>query len=108
MPFDMRANRAFLGRVVRYLAEEAGIRQFLDIGTGIPTAGNTHEIAQADRARVPGRVRGLRPGRAGARPRTADQRAAGATEYIDADLRDTATILDQAGQDYSTSLSPWR
>jgi hypothetical protein len=36
-----RANRAFLGRAVRYLAGEAGIRQFLDIGTGIPTAGNT-------------------------------------------------------------------
>src|SRR5215469_18185670 len=36
-----RANRAFLGRVVRYLAGEAGIRQFLDIGTGIPTAENT-------------------------------------------------------------------
>jgi hypothetical protein len=42
-----RANRAFLGRIVGYLAEEAGIRQFLDIGTGIPTAGNTHEVAQA-------------------------------------------------------------
>ena len=41
-----RANRAFLGRVVRYLAGEAGIRQFLDIGTGIPTVGNTHEVAQ--------------------------------------------------------------
>lgn len=42
-----RANRAFLGRAVRYLVAEAGIRQFLDIGTGIPTAGNTHEVAQA-------------------------------------------------------------
>jgi hypothetical protein len=47
MAFSARANRAFLGRVVRYLAEEAGIRQFLDIGTGIPTAGNTHQVAQA-------------------------------------------------------------
>jgi hypothetical protein len=44
--FAARANRAFLGRAVRYLAEEAGIRQFLDIGTGIPAAGNTHEVAQ--------------------------------------------------------------
>jgi len=42
-----RDNRAFLGRAVRYLVTEAGVRQFLDIGTGIPTAGNTHEIAQA-------------------------------------------------------------
>jgi S-adenosyl methyltransferase len=47
MAFAARANRAFLGRAVRYLAGDAGIRQFLDIGTGIPTAGNTHEVAQA-------------------------------------------------------------
>ena len=45
--FGARANRAFLGRAVRYLATEAGIRQFLDIGTGIPAADNTHEVAQA-------------------------------------------------------------
>jgi hypothetical protein len=38
----VRSNRAFLARVVRFLAAEAGIRQFLDIGTGIPTAQNTH------------------------------------------------------------------
>ena len=42
-----RANRAFLGRAVRYLAAEAGISQFLDIGSGIPTANNVHEVAQA-------------------------------------------------------------
>jgi hypothetical protein len=42
-----RANRAFLSRAVRYLAGEAGIRQFLDIGTGIPTSPNVHEVAQA-------------------------------------------------------------
>jgi S-adenosyl methyltransferase len=41
-----RADRAFLGRVVRYLAGEAGVRQFLDVGTGLPTADNTHEVAQ--------------------------------------------------------------
>src|SRR5580692_1645245 len=44
---DVRANRAFLARAVRYLAGECGVRQFLDIGTGLPTAGNTHEVAQA-------------------------------------------------------------
>src|SRR6266705_3026288 len=44
---DVRANRAFLARVVRYLAAECGIRQFLDIGTGLPTAANTHQVAQA-------------------------------------------------------------
>jgi len=42
-----RENRAFLGRAVRFLAGEAGIQQFLDIGTGLPTLGNVHEIAQA-------------------------------------------------------------
>ena len=47
LAFGARSNRAFLGRVVRYLAADAGIRQFLDIGTGIPTAGNLHEVAQA-------------------------------------------------------------
>ena len=53
-PVTMRANRAFLGRVVRYLAGQAGVRQFLDIGSGIPTMGNVHEIAQqvAQEARV--------------------------------------------------------
>ena len=45
--FRVRANRAFLARAVRYLAGEAGIRQFLDIGTGIPSANNTHQVAQA-------------------------------------------------------------
>ncbi len=44
--YRVRANRAFLGRTVRYLAAEAGVRQFLDLGTGIPSAGNTHEVAQ--------------------------------------------------------------
>jgi hypothetical protein len=42
-----RENRAFLGRAVRYLVSEAGIRQFLDIGTGLPSANNVHEVAQA-------------------------------------------------------------
>ena len=44
---DVRANRAFLAHAVRYLAGECGIRQFLDIGTGIPTANNTHGVAQS-------------------------------------------------------------
>ncbi|MEU1419763.1 SAM-dependent methyltransferase [Kitasatospora sp. NPDC005751] len=42
-----KENRAFQGRAVRYLAREQGIRQFLDLGTGIPTSPNTHEIAEA-------------------------------------------------------------
>jgi len=98
MAFGARANRAFLGRVIRYLAAEAGIRQFLDIGTGIPTAGNTHEVAQAiaPESRVvyvdydPVVL-------AHARALLASSKA-GATDYIDADLRDTAKILLQARQ----------
>ncbi|GAA4198324.1 SAM-dependent methyltransferase [Microbispora amethystogenes] len=46
-PAAGRSNRAFLRRVVRYLAAEAGIRQFLDIGSGLPTQGNVHQVAQA-------------------------------------------------------------
>jgi hypothetical protein len=96
--FTARENRAFLGRAVRYLAAEAGIRQFLDIGTGIPTAGNTHQVAQdvAPEARVvyvdydPVVL-------AHARALLTSSKA-GATQYIDADLRDTRTILDQAGK----------
>jgi hypothetical protein len=44
--FSVRANRTFLARTVRFLAAEAGIRLLADIGTGIPTASNTHEVAQ--------------------------------------------------------------
>jgi O-methyltransferase involved in polyketide biosynthesis len=46
MVASVRNTRAFLGRTVRFLTEEKGIRQFLDVGTGIPTASNTHEVAQ--------------------------------------------------------------
>lgn len=46
-PRTARANRAFLGRAVRFLAEEVGIRQFLDLGTGLPTQQNVHQVAQA-------------------------------------------------------------
>ncbi|MBQ0826063.1 SAM-dependent methyltransferase [Streptomyces tagetis] len=49
LPGIMRANRAFLRRAVRYAAEEEGIAQFLDIGSGIPTFGNVHEVAQRSR-----------------------------------------------------------
>jgi len=96
--FSAKANRAFLGRAVRYLAAEAGVRQFLDIGTGIPTAGNTHQVAQAvaPESRVVyvdydpivlAHARAL-----------LNSHQAGATQYIDADLRDTGTILRQAGR----------
>src|ERR1035441_7994759 len=66
------ANRHFLARVVRLLAGGHGIRQFLDIGTGLPGADNTHESRPAGSARVPDRLCGQRPPRASARPRPAD------------------------------------
>jgi SAM-dependent methyltransferase len=93
-----RANRAFLARAVSYLAGEAGIRQFLDIGTGIPTASNTHEVAQAiaPESRVVyvdhdpivlSHARAL-----------LTSSPQGATAYVDADLRDPAQILREARQ----------
>jgi len=96
--FTARENRAFLGRAVRYLAAEVGIRQFLDIGTGIPTAGNTHQVAQAvaPEARV---VYVDYDPVVLAHARTLLKSSkAGATRYIDADLRDTETILAGAGR----------
>jgi O-methyltransferase involved in polyketide biosynthesis len=94
----VRANRAFLRRAVEYLAAEAGIRQFLDLGTGLPTAENTHEVAQAiaPEARIVyvdndpivlAHARAL-----------LTSTPAGATAYIQADARDTSTILAEAAR----------
>jgi hypothetical protein len=94
--FRVQANRAFLARAVRYLVAEGGIRQFLDIGTGIPAASNTHEVAQA-----------VAPGsrvvyvdndpivltHARALLTSTPQ---GATAYLDADLRSPGQILGAA------------
>jgi hypothetical protein len=96
MAFTARANRAFLGRAVRYLAAEAGIRQFLDIGTGIPTAGNTHEVAQAVAPESRVVYVDYDPVVLAHARALLTSGEAGATEYIDADLRDTGTILSQA------------
>jgi S-adenosyl methyltransferase len=93
---SVRANRAFLARTVRYLARERGIRQFLDIGTGIPASNNTHEVAQsvAPDARVV-YVDNDPMVLAHARALLASG-PHGATSYIDADLRDTSKILQGA------------
>jgi hypothetical protein len=93
---SVRANRAFLARGVRYLAAEAGIRQFLDVGTGIPTANNTHEVAQAvaPESRVV-YVDNDPIVLAHARALLVSG-PTGATDYLDADLRDTDRILDYA------------
>jgi hypothetical protein len=95
---DIRANRDFLGRAVRYLVAEAGIRQFLDLGTGIPAANNTHEVAQAVAPEsrivyvdndpiVLAHARAL-----------LTSTPEGACAYLDADLRDPAPILEQAAR----------
>ncbi|GAA2872752.1 SAM-dependent methyltransferase [Streptosporangium fragile] len=91
-----RSSRAFLSRAVRYMAGEAGIRQFLDIGTGLPTVDNTHQVAQRvapdahivyvdNDPMVLAHARALLTGT-----------PEGATEYIDSDLRDPEKIIEAA------------
>jgi hypothetical protein len=93
-----RGNRAFLRRAVRFLVTEAGIRQFLDIGTGIPASDNTHEVAQylAPQSRVVyvdndpvvlAHARAL-----------LTSTAEGATDYLDADMRKPGPILAGAAE----------
>ncbi len=91
-----RASRGFLTRAVRYLAGEAQVRQFLDIGTGLPTADNTHQVAQrvAPESRivyVDNDPLVLVHARA-----LLTSTPEGATDYIDADLRDPDKILEAA------------
>jgi O-methyltransferase involved in polyketide biosynthesis len=93
-----RASRAFLGRAVRFLAGEAAVRQFLDIGTGLPTVDNTHEVAQrvAPECRIvyvdndPLVLLHARALLVGTRD--------GATDYIDGDARDPDAILRRAAE----------
>ncbi|MFE7133248.1 SAM-dependent methyltransferase [Streptomyces sp. NPDC057638] len=91
-----RASRRFQARAVRYLAEEHGIRQFLDLGTGLPTANSTHEVAQraVPEARIVyvdndpivlAHARALLVGHPD-----------GATNYVHADFNDTETVLREA------------
>ena len=95
---NARLSRAYLARVGRYLVGEAGIHQFLDVGTGLPTADNTHEVAQAlapdarivyvdNDPLVLAHARALLVGM-----------PEGAIDYVDADLRDPATILGEASR----------
>ncbi|MGA9309130.1 MAG: SAM-dependent methyltransferase [Pseudonocardiaceae bacterium] len=93
-----RADRLFLGRAVQYLAGEAGIRQFLDIGTGLPTVDNTHEVAQrvAPESRivyVDNDPLVLVHARA-----LLTSTPEGATDYIDADMHDPDKILAEAAR----------
>jgi len=94
----VRSNRAFLARAVRFLTGPAGVRQFLDIGTGIPSADNTHEVAQREApdsriVYVDNDPIVLLHAQTLLR-----STAAGACDYIQADLRDPARILSEAGR----------
>ena len=98
MVASVRNTRAFLGRTVCFLARERGIRQFLDVGTGIPTAANTHEVAQrvAPDSRivyVDNDPMVLAHARA-----LLTSTAEGKCSYIDADIRDPDKILADAGE----------
>ena len=95
---NARLSRAYLVRAVRWLATEGGIRQFLDIGTGLPTADNTHEVAQAAAPEsrivyVDNDPLVLAHARA-----LLTSTPEGATDYIDADMHDPAAILGAAGK----------
>jgi O-methyltransferase involved in polyketide biosynthesis len=94
--FSVRANRAFLARTVRFLVDTAGIRQFLDIGTGIPTADNTHEVAQriAPESRIV--YVDNDPVVLSHAKALLKSTPEGACAYIDADLRDPEAILAAA------------
>ena len=93
-----RHSRAFLRRAVTFLAGTAGIRQFLDIGTGLPTADNTHEVAQrvtpaARIVYVDNDPLVLTHARA-----LLTSTGEGVTRYLDADLRDTDIVVAEAGR----------
>jgi O-methyltransferase involved in polyketide biosynthesis len=95
---NARASRAFLARAVRYLAGEAGVRQFLDIGTGLPTANNTHQVAQAVAPEsrivyVDNDPIVLVHARA-----LLTSTPEGATDYVDADLRDPDRVVQEAAR----------
>ncbi|NLU69467.1 SAM-dependent methyltransferase [Streptomyces sp. HNM0574] len=104
LPVHMRANRAFMHRAGRYLAREKGIRQFLDIGTGLPTSPNLHEVVQetAPDSRVvyvDNDPIVLNYARA-----LLDSTPEGRTAYVHADMRDPEAILDSP--DFRRTLDP--
>jgi S-adenosyl methyltransferase len=92
----VRMNRAFLGRAIHYLAADAGIRQFLDIGTGLPSANNTHEVAQ--RAAPESRIAYVDndPIVLSHAKALLTSTPEGACAYIDADIRKPGEILREA------------
>jgi SAM-dependent methyltransferase len=94
----VRSNRRFLRRSVRYLTAEVGLRQFLDIGTGLPSANNTHEVAQhaaADSRIVYVDNDPIVLAHARALLTSTPE---GRTDYVSSDLRDTETVLSEAAE----------
>jgi S-adenosyl methyltransferase len=94
----VRANRDFLGRAVRYLAGEAGIRQFLDLGTGIPNADNVHGVAQATVSDARVVYVDHDPVVLAHAHTLEDSTPQGATTFIYGDLRDHEEILSRAAE----------
>jgi hypothetical protein len=92
----VRANRNFLGRAVRYLAAEAGIRQFLDLGTGIPNADNVHGVAQATASDCRVVYVDHDPVVLAHAHALTEGKGEGTTTFIYGDLRDHREILRQA------------
>ncbi len=96
---SVRANRAFLARAVRYLAGDAGVRQFLDVGTGIPAANNTHEVARAVAPDCRVVYVDYDPVVLAHARELLASGPQGATDYIDADVRtDVPVILAEAAR----------
>lgn len=93
---NIRANRDFLGDTVRYLATEAGVRQFLDIGTGIPNKDNVHAVAQQDAADARVVYVDYDPVVLAHAHQLLRGTSPGATAFLDADLRDPEKILTGA------------
>ncbi|HEY6496924.1 MAG TPA: SAM-dependent methyltransferase [Trebonia sp.] len=93
-----RLQRRFLVRAVGYLAGEAGIRQFLDIGTGLPSADNTHEVAQAVASQSRIVYTDNDPMVLVHAKALLTSAPGGATSYIEADVRDPDTILAEAAR----------
>ena len=93
-----RADRMFLGRVVRYLAGEAGIRQFLDIGSGLPTVDNTHEVAQRVAAECRVVYVDYDPLVLAYAQALLTSTPQGATAYVQSDLRDPGDVIAGAAR----------
>jgi S-adenosyl methyltransferase len=98
LALSVRANRAFLARTVRWLARQEGIRQFLDIGTGIPAANNTHEVAQAEAPECRVVYADHDPIVLAHARSLLTSTPEGATDYLNADLREPGRIVTEAAR----------